>query len=310
MYLSRGRYITLNNFFNNGKKLSKDFIKNLDICLNCNLCKNFCPSAIDAIKIFTKLKNEYKYKIFPFYLKFFIYLFLKKISLKKIKVRRIKINKQTKKEKILYFQGCINKYVNPSDKNATLNLLNLLGYNDIKIIDNCCGLPFLSDGDIEKFNKNKLKIEKKIQNDAKYIVCSCNSCFDTLQKIDSIKDKLITIDELLKINNFDIKITEDVVYHQPLQRYNDCYLDCKKINRKGCCSGMENFLMLKHKNIFLKLIENVMYKKEEINNKKLVTSCNLSILGFKELVKKKQMNTQIYSYSEYVFLNLNTNEKK
>ena len=43
----RGRFIILNNFFNNQKKLSKKFLNNLDYCLNCNLCKKFCWSRND-----------------------------------------------------------------------------------------------------------------------------------------------------------------------------------------------------------------------------------------------------------------------
>ena len=84
MYLSRGRYIVLNNFFNNNKKISKKFINNLDICLNCNACKNFCPSNIDAKSIFTKLKNKYNYRygIIPFSINYFFNLFIKSFKKK------------------------------------------------------------------------------------------------------------------------------------------------------------------------------------------------------------------------------------
>ena len=53
MYLARGRYIVLNNFYNNGQPLSEKFINDLDICLNCNECKRFCPSNLDSAKIYT-----------------------------------------------------------------------------------------------------------------------------------------------------------------------------------------------------------------------------------------------------------------
>ena len=47
MYSPRGRFILLNNILSNNLRPSKSFIKNLDFCLNCNLCKDFCPSNID-----------------------------------------------------------------------------------------------------------------------------------------------------------------------------------------------------------------------------------------------------------------------
>ena len=62
MYLPRGRYIVLNNYINNNIPLSSNFIKDTDICLNCNLCKLFCPSSIDSEKINTLIKNENNYK--------------------------------------------------------------------------------------------------------------------------------------------------------------------------------------------------------------------------------------------------------
>ena len=80
MYLSRGRYNILNNYFNYGKPLSKKFIKELDICLNCNACKNFCPSSIDSAKIFTLLKSRYQKKLFPFWIKFKLILLFHSIN--------------------------------------------------------------------------------------------------------------------------------------------------------------------------------------------------------------------------------------
>jgi len=40
-------------------KLNKNVNKYLDMCLKCNACKDFCPSGIDARKIFLSAKGEY-----------------------------------------------------------------------------------------------------------------------------------------------------------------------------------------------------------------------------------------------------------
>ncbi len=308
MFLSRGRYIVLNNFFNNGKKITKSFIKNLDICLNCNACKNFCPSNIDAADLFTKLKsiNKFRFRLFGFSFYYFLYLNMHRLLKKKVLIKRKKrIVKNSNEDKVVYFQGCINKYVNPSDKNATLNILEQLNYDVISINNCCCGLPYLSDGNLKKFQKNSEKIVKSIPKDAKYIACSCDSCFETLSKIDEISHKLIRIDDLLKMNYVDIPFYKNSFYHKPLIRKDAAYFseEMPVINKKGSCSLMENFFILKYKKLAKVLIEKVFYKKEELDNKYIITSCQLSKLGLKKCAKIISSNANVLTYSEYVASN-------
>ncbi len=304
MLLARGRYIILNNFYNYNKKLSSKFIKNLDLCLNCNLCKNFCPSNIDAREIFTFLKyqNNYKYSFLPFSIIFFLILLTYKIRKKNILVKReINQSRNIKQGNILYFQGCINKYVNPSDKNAALNILDKLGYNVVKISSLCCGLPYLSDGNLKSFQHNSTKIIDSVPSDIKYIVCSCDSCYETLKRIPELTKRLIRLDDILKLNNFELTSKASFVYHKPLIRNDECYLpkEIKILNKKGCCSLMENFLLLKHRKFANQLMNNFAYKKDDIENKTIITSCLLSKFGLEYLIKKMKLNTNVYSYAEY-----------
>ena len=304
MYLSRGRYIVLNNFFNNKKKLSKNFIDNLDICLNCNECKNFCPSNIDANEIYTELKSKYKYRygFIPFSIKFLFYLLLNSLKKENQIINRIKIEKNQTKEKVVYFQGCINKYIDSSDRNASFNIIEKLGYEVIKVSSNCCGLPLLSDGRLTAFEKNATKIEKEISQDVKYLVCSCDTCYKTLKNIKSISDKLITIDELLKLNNYDVNVENNIFYHKPLGKKENLSVNLPTINRKGCCSTMENFFLLKHPDIAEELIEKCFYKKEEIDNKTIITTCQLDKVGLKNGIKTINSNANLYSFAEYICL--------
>ncbi len=304
MYLPRGRFIILNNFFNNNKKLSKKFIKDLDKCLNCNLCKNFCPSNIDSVKIFTKIKNEYKYKYsvvhfsFVFKLKMFLY------GIKNIFAKRINPNslKGYREEKIIYFEGCINKYVDSDDANAVMKLLEKMGYKNIQINKQCCGLPYLSDGELEKFRINSLKIISSIPSDAKYILCSCDSCYETLKEVlnGNINiDKLITIDKLLKINNYVLpQSKEPVYYHKTLMREEEVYLpeNVKEINKKGCSTLMENFLILKNKEFAQSIKEKTKYSDKETEGKKIITTCPHSKIG----LEKEKYKSEILSYAEYI----------
>ena len=304
MYLSRGRYIVLNNFFNNNKKLSRNFIKNLDVCLNCNACKDFCPSNIDAKSIYTKLKNKYNYKngFISFPTKYFFNLFIKSLKKEQPTIKIVKNCNCEKKEMVVYFQGCVNKYIDSSDKNATLNILEKFGYEVVKITQNCCGLPYLSDGNLNAFDNNSKKIIKSIPQDIKYIVCSCDSCYETLKNIPEISSKLIRLDKLLKENNYEILLEENSVYHKPLNRKENLSYELPILNRKGSCSTMENFFLLKHSEIVEKLISKTFYKKEEIDNKYIVTTCLLDKVGLKNGIKIINSNANLYSFAEYICL--------
>lgn len=307
MYLPRGRFIILNRFFNQGIALTKKFRKDIDICLNCNACKNFCPSSIDAYKIFTAFKEKRKFSHF-----FFLFLRIHKLInyFKLNSKKRINLKNDNPK-KVIYFQGCINKYIDSSDKIASIKLIEKAGYSISKITDNCCGYPFLSDGDIIKFKKNAEKIISSITKDTDYIICSCDTCFDTLKRIVEYNpefsyyaDKLIRLDEFLKLNKISLKSEENVVYYKPLLRNESCYIpqNVEVINRKGSCSLMENFFMFKHPKLADKMRNSVFYKKEELLNKKIITTCQLSKWGLLLNSKKIKSNSKVLSFSEY-FIN-------
>ena len=296
MYLSRGRYIVLNNFFNNKKILSKDFIENLDICLNCNLCKDFCPSNIDMSNIVLHLKNKYSRKLIPFYVYYKVLLFFKGILKYKSKY---KLKNTGTKANIIYFEGCYNRYIDSADKNASLELIEKLGYKVNKIISDCCGYPILADANLNKFESNAKKIIDACSCGADYIVCSCDSCFETLSKIDNADfvAKLIRFDKLLEINGYNLPNANKSLYFKPILRKDDCYLPSEiiTINKKGTCSLMENFFMLKHKNLAKRIEALCLNFKNEIEGKTLITSCNLSKWGLSKFLKFK-----VVSYAEYV----------
>lgn len=295
MFLPRGRCIVLNNFFNNGKKLSKEFIKNLDICLNCNLCKEFCPSNIDIEKIVLNLKNKYSKKKFSFSLFIRFLFFIKGFFTYK---PLYKLRNTGTKGNIVYFQGCYNRFVDSSDKNASLELIEELGYKVVKILSNCCGYPILSDGNLSQFEKNAKKIISKLDFEYDYVLCSCDSCFSTLSKIQNneFNSKLITLDKFLELNKYPIPESPDIYFYKPLLRKNKVYLSSRipNINLKGTCSLLENFFFYKHKKL-AKIISKIICEKNNFKDKTLVTTCNLTKLGLSSIFKSK-----VFVYSEYL----------
>ena len=325
----RGRFIVLNNHINNGVKLSKDFLKNLDFCLNCNLCKEFCPSSIDTYSIITELKQLYSKKSFSLNIKMFYILmsFIKniyrffpfksffigsfydalfdvKISRKKSKKSRSAIN-----QKVVFFEGCYNKYINPSDKNAVLNTLEELGF-EVKTISKCCGYSLLSDGNIQKFKSNIQKIISLIPNDCKYIICSCDTCYETLKRAKQyvldmdFDSKIIRFDEFLKLNNITSINVSDSFYFQPLMRNkkNSYFTDTQIIAKKGLCSLMKNFFWLRYPMFSKKFANKLNFSQVKNNEISIVTTCNLSKLGLIKLLNNKKIKNKVYSFSEFFAL--------
>ncbi len=288
MFSPRGRFIVLNNFFERNKKPSKKFLKNLDICLNCKLCKDFCPSDIDASEIFNNLKKPSKslhVKLFFIFNFSRLFNFYKKYSPKRNK----------KNEKILYFEGCYNKYVNCDDRNASIKLIEKLGFEVEKVISDCCGYIYLSNNDQQALKKNEEKIIQSCNSNAKYIICSCDTCYETLSTIrnEEFNKKLIRLDEFLKINNFKINTSQKTSYFKPLNRKENGNVpdNTNTINRKGACSLMENFFGIKHPKLAKKIAENIKYK----NDEETITTCNITKWGLSKLLKQK-----VISYAEYL----------
>lgn len=292
MFLPRGRYIVLNNFFNNKKPLSKKFIKELDICLNCNLCKDFCPSSINSAEIFTELKKTSKL----FYIKLFLIFFISGLH---NLFNKYKPKKNTGKNKVLYFEGCYNRYINPADRNASIKLIEANGFEVDKVISNCCGYPFFNSGDKKLFEKNLKKTESFDSSIIKYIICSCDSCFETLSKSNNkeFTSKLIRLDKFLEINNYKIPEEINVCCHKPVSRKEKYFFppQIEIINRKGSCSLMENFFLIKHPKIAKQIINTVKYTDEELKGKKLITTCNIAKWGLSVIQKN-----EILSYSEAI----------
>lgn len=116
--VSRGKFIMLNGIVKGDLKLNKNINKYLDMCLKCNACKNFCPSGIDARKIFTATKSDYfnacpnSYFIKVFHSKVIFKTFLNLVKFATNTYRGLRIDKLVKIfYPILYKLGWIGKKV-------------------------------------------------------------------------------------------------------------------------------------------------------------------------------------------------------
>lgn len=307
--VSRGQFIMLNGIIKNELKMSKTINHYLDLCLKCGACSKFCPSGIDVVDIITTAKYEY-FKTHPieklkaFVIKYLIFgIFPNLISIIKPKNKS-----KTYDKKVLFFGGCGSKL--KSDK-SIIKILNSVNIEVINPNFNCCGVPFLTCGDLKSFDKS---IKNYIQKLKKYniteIVTTCASCEKSLKDyikwannedkpfLENIKVK--NIYEYIKENKLKLilKNPVKVTYHKPcnINNFEDIkwllentenldYIQMEDFDK--CCglNGLSKFKKYKiMSNIFRRKIENI----KNTKTKTVLTSC----LGCETALK-------IYSLGRY-----------
>ncbi len=356
---SRGKFILLNGVLQKKIELTSSVIKNVEQCLNCNACKRFCPSNIDAKAIFSTVKNEYNKKniigrIFYSKLSFLLFMNLVKIFANmyrlfavdkflenkkefifkfgvlgkrllllnsmlscNVEFRKTPNNIHTKKTKVVFFEGCFNRYINPSSKNATYNLLQEMGYEVTPINQECCAIHWYYGGYFSEFEKSANNILETIPNDVDYIVCDCASCVSVLKSYDDllsndnkIADKVVELSDLLVQNNytksFDNKLS--YTFHKPCHSDkipNDLFKKLEsctynELSEKDSCCGLSGKFALQYQNISRKIS---LKKAEDIyktDSDVVVTSCPACVIGLNQGLIEKGTFKKVLNLSEFL----------
>ncbi len=232
--LLRGKFLQLYGLIKGDLKYNSKIAYNLDLCLACKKCKPACPSNIDAISIFTYIKNKYNtpyenflYSYAVFKLKMFVLKIIYKIKYPLGRKKSLSYFPKTK-DKIGYFRGCATK---------------AMGYGfDEKSEFVCCGIPFYTKGRIDIYEKLKNKNLKLIEKYDK-VVFDCATCYDTVIEYENVdKQKLIYFTDFYKDKKLKSKEKLKVTFHKP------------------CHISLEKFLQIEE---ILKSIENIEYVKME-----------------------------------------------
>lgn len=224
--VSRGKFVMLDGVLKGDLELNANIEKYLDMCLKCGKCKNFCPSNIDVCEIFNTAKYEYASKTLHGKFEKFLesrFIFGNFIKTAKTIIPRKSFDKKGK-SKLLYFKGCVNE-VFPKVENA---LKSVFLHLDVEIIVrdfDCCGLPFLSSGNMERFEEvKKHNLELINSCDCDYILTDCASCEHTLRTYGC--ENVINAAEFLASQNirFNFKQPVKVTFHKPCHLENDDFL--------------------------------------------------------------------------------------
>lgn len=336
--VSRGKFIMLDGVLKGDLKLNKTINKYLDLCLKCDKCSNFCPSAIDVCKIFETAKYEYAqnsfWSKFVFFLesKFVFGNFLKfSQNIQKImksthhhlqtgkqlfaptaSIRDVGA-KKTKKEKLLYFKGCVNTIFPQTDK----FLHKLFDNSNIEIIEkdfDCCGLPFLSSGNLERYEEVKAHNLSLMNCEYDYILTDCASCESTLKKY--AKAKFINLGELIAQQNIKFKFEKPikVTFHKPCHLANDDFwlkiiensenVEYVKMKDYDECCGLAGEFAIKNHKISQELSKQKAQKAIATGADYIVTTCPACVLGIKQGLIGIKNAPKVLSLSD--FLNMGT----
>lgn len=279
--VSRGHFIMLRGLIRGDLQMTPKINKYLNLCLKCGKCKSFCPSEIEIIDIINSAKAEY-FKKNPLekwhslFIKLFVFDF--GINFLKLFAKNIKSKKFDKK--IVYFGGCSGKIKGNS---SVIRLLNACNIEVITPNFDCCGIPFLTRGNVETFNNYQSKIFEitKKYNDYE-IVTTCASCETTLKKAGINVKNIYTF---LRENNIKIQLKKKIsaTYHKPcnLQNFADVdwllnnveNLNYIKMQDFDNCCGLNGLSNLKEYKTLNKLYSPKRKNIEKTKAKKVLTSC-------------------------------------
>ncbi len=321
--VSRGKFVMLDGVLKGDLKLNKNIEKYLDMCLKCGKCKNFCPSNIDVCEIFNTAKYECakntiqgKFeKFFESKLVFGTFMKFMKIFRRINSAASISGNRGEGCIKLLYFKGCVNN-VYPKTERALKKIFSNLNVEIIERDFDCCGLPFLSSGNMERFEEVKKYNLALMDSDFDYILTDCASCESTLKGyFNSTHAPLTTEDkkasferavarsdggfsfvnaaEFLAGQNIKFKFKKPVkvTFHKPCHLENDEFLKpllqkCENVeyieaeDYDECCGFAGEFALKNHKiskNISVKKADNIAKTNADI----VLTTCPACILGIK-----------------------------
>lgn len=321
--VSRGKFLMLHGVTQGELKLTKNIDKYLDMCLKCGKCTEFCPAGIDALEIINCAKHEYMKntvlgKFINFFQSRFVFSNIIKIMSGIFNLPLPLKNATESALSIMYFKGCVNQISPNTDK----YLNKIFNGSDIEIISpdfDCCGLPFLSEGNMERFEQSVKTNIEKLNADYDYLVTDCASCESTLLYYKKYFDCNITTEKLLNWGDiialkglkFEFKKPVKVTFHKPCHLKSDAFFEkiisnCEnveyvKMEDYDECCGFAGSFAFKNRGLSKEISKNKALNIQNTNADYVITSCPACILGLKQglnLIKNKK--TKIVSLLEFL----------
>jgi glycolate oxidase iron-sulfur subunit len=318
--VSKGKFIMLHGVTKGDLQLSKNINKYLDKCLKCGKCQDFCPSGIDVGRIFNVAKFEYMQKTFLGKMIKFLEsreFFGGILSLGKVISRpfRPKKGKVKSSLRVLYFKGCVNQVCPRTDRFLDKIFKDI----SIELVEpdfECCGLPFLSEGNLERFIEVANSNSEKLKIGAEYVVTDCASCASTIANYPKYTNKEVPSvinwgDLIAKMGlRFRFKTPVRVTFHKPCHLKDDLFFEqiisnCENVeyvkmdNYDDCC-GFAGSFGLKNRELSVKISKQKAENIKSTNSDYVITSCPSCILGLKQGLLLAGGKTKVVSLLEFL----------
>lgn len=352
--VSRGKFVMLEGVLKGDLKLNQNINKYLDLCLKCNKCSDFCPSAIDVCKIFETAKYEYVKNTFWGKIVFLLeskFVFGNFLKIGKFLKRYTQSNSSSNVEeghakqrvkgaglKLLYFKGCVNNILPQTDD----FLHKLFDNSDVEIIEkdfDCCGLPFLSSGNLARFEEVKEHNLTLMDCDFDYVLTDCASCENTLKKyfghFDGDKQefctknldnkifcsaaqnddiKFINLGELVAQQDIKFKFEKSVkvTFHKPCHLENDDFwqkiltncenIEYVKMQDYDECCGFSGEFAIKNPKIATQLMKQKAQNVAATGADYVVTTCPACVIGLNRGLIGVKKSPKVVSLSDFLSL--------
>ena len=211
--LARGKFLQLLGVLRGELKFNKKIERNIKLCVNCKKCTRNCPSEIDAVDLFSRIKHErggggfwgsefiFALKLLP--LKILNFIFARPLKLDDGEV---------------YFKGCLSRR---------------RGVSSFK----CCAVPFLTSGrrDIyEKYVAHNVEIIER--TDVKKVFFDCATCFDEVKNYPFKNHESALKLEILPV----------VPPEQKFTFYKPCHIDQSEFEKLEVALGSNYIPLKKH----------------------------------------------------------------
>ncbi len=311
--VSRGQFIMLRGIIKGELKMNKNINKYLDLCLKCGKCSDFCPSDIDIVEVILSAKVEYFKNSLEG--KLLSILQSKPIFNTALNTARFLFGHQKKfkkkfDKKAIYFGGCIET-VFPKTSEYIKSLLNKM---EIEVLDtkfNCCGLPFLTSGNITRFVEQANENVQKLKDiDFDYFITDCASCEWTWKEyIKYIEDKELksklekiefkSIYDLISESDikFESKKHCKITYHQPCHEKNGEKIiniiknientEFEELEGYNKCCGFSGLIKPSTWNISSKIINSKKRNIKKIKPNYILTTCVGCLITLSLITKLK-----------------------
>ncbi|MBC2725932.1 MAG: (Fe-S)-binding protein [Desulfosporosinus sp.] len=176
---------------------------------------------------------------------------------------------QSKKQKVGYFIGCMNNFINQSVGWSTYSIITKLGFEVVVPDQKCCGMPAWTNGDLKLAEELvQLYVSTFNNSSVDFIVTDCASCGHSLKHLPEFflkeegrqfQAKVMDISEFL-CNYLDPSFLRSyegaISYHDPCHlRYGQKVIDqprnvlrlipdleLRELNDPGCCGFAGTFI--------------------------------------------------------------------